>query len=204
MLTKNILLIHGYGVRATYPIIRPKEDKYLGFGGFSNLLEAGNTHLFVWGCAVKYSFLDMLNPFKYLQLYNQEKKLACSKDILQQLHNQIQSQNIQTIVCHSMGGYLVQQYLDSFDLPNSVKKIIIVQADISRMSRFNTPNNVSVINLYCPWDQALWESVVVNRYIPAGLFGLTSSTISNTFFPLYKDINLHESSIKDKNILMFV
>jgi hypothetical protein len=201
MISNTTLLIHGYGVRATYPLIRPQADKNLGFGAFEELIATGKAQLFVWGKETNYSLLDTINPFKYLQLYKEEKIIASAKSLLQSLHNYIQTHNISTIVTHSMGGYLLQQYLGMFDLPSSVTTIIIVQADIARNAQFNIPQNVQGSNLFCPWDQALWESVVVNRYIPAGLFGANSKNIKNIFFPLYKDINLHESSIKDTNIL---
>jgi hypothetical protein len=200
-MTKS-LLIHGYGVLATYPIIRPQSSPHLGFRVFQNQLNQGSSLLFRWGKKRKYSFPEMLNPLEYLRLYREEKRLAKDPNTFKNLASLLETHQPETIVCHSMGCFLFQQFSLSYSLPLSVKQIILVQADMNRNEE--TPKNwntITVKNVWCFWDQALWESVFVNRYLPAGLFGLKSKTVQNIFFPLYRTLNLHESPLNDPKLL---
>jgi hypothetical protein len=202
MSTQKTFLIHGSAVMATYPLIRPNLSPHLGFAIFEKQLEDGEAMLFRWGKEKHYSALGLFNPFEYLTLYREEHVLATSKQTHENLLKQLEEYQPTVIVCHSMGGSLLYQFSQNHSLPSSVKTIIFVQADVCRNSKI--PQNwehITIKNVWCFWDQALWESLFVNRYLPAGLFGLTSKNVQNIFMPLYLTLNLHESPLHDPNLL---
>jgi hypothetical protein len=196
------ILIHGYGVLASYPIIRPQSSSHLGFRVFENQIKQGSSLLYRWGMERKYTFFDMLNPFEYLRLYWEEKRLAQDPETFKNLALLLETHQPETIVCHSMGCFLFQQFSLSNSLPSTVKHILLVQADMSRGVEIPKKwENIAIKNIWCFWDQALWESVFVNQYLPAGLFGLKSKAIQNRFMPLYRTLNLHESPLNDPKLL---
>jgi pimeloyl-ACP methyl ester carboxylesterase len=202
MSPKKTLLIHGYGVLATYPFIRPKQSPHLGFRVFQDQLNQGQSLLFRWGMERKYSFWEMLNPLEYLALYQEEKQLSHHTQTFKNLALALKTHQPETVICHSMGGLLFQQFSLTYSLPSSVKQIILVQGDVSRSLEIpKSWEHLVVKNVWCFWDQALWESVFVNRYLPAGLFGVKAKTVQNIFMPLYRTLNLHESPLHDPELL---
>jgi hypothetical protein len=196
----KILIIHGYGSGANYSIFK-KYPKDLEFSGFKKIIDSHDVTFFRWFKETNFSFLQTLNPFTHLNLYISEKKDIYKKEVIEKLHTLLQNENPQIIVCHSMGSQLLKNYLDEFELPNSVKKILLVQADIPHTTKFRT--NSEIKNVYCFWDPSLLCSLFINFYIPAGLIGLKSAT-KNIFFPLLKLPNLHLSSIKSTKILELI
>ncbi len=88
--------------------------------------------------------------------------------------------NPEIVMCHSMGCQFLANYLQTNLLPSSVRKIILLQGDTSRLTQFNT--TVPIISSYCYWDYTLWVSVILNRYLPIGLVG--SKTVNNKFLVL--------------------
>ena len=101
-----------------------------------------------------------------------------------------------------MGARLLQNYLKNYDFPNTVKRAILIQADIPSITLFNK-SNVPLYNLYCPWDPTLFTSMLINLYLPAGLIGLKCAS-KNVLFPLWGAFNLHIASIGNKNIVKFI
>jgi hypothetical protein len=199
------MLIHGYGALASYPMKRPEVTAHLGFRVFQNQLSKGQSVLFRWGKERNYSFWEILNPFEYLRLYRNEKQLAQHPQTFENLALDLAKYQPETIICHSMGGFLFQQFSLTNSLPTSVKQILLIQADMSRSVKIPTSwEQLIVKNVWCFWDQALWESVLVNRYIPAGLFGIKSIYIQNIFIPLYRTLNLHESPLNDPKLLEII
>ena len=124
------LLIHGFGTKVNYDLgffqYPPTED----FLAWKDLIKSGEAKIFSWGIRQSKTFKNVLNPLPYLQLYKAELKLANNKYMLEELNKTIVATQPEIIVCHSMGSYLLENYCGSFELPNSVTKIVFSQADI--------------------------------------------------------------------------
>lgn len=204
----DYLLIHGYGVGASYLNFHQAESEDAGFGAFDELIMEKKAKVFRWDIPKYFGYKTFFNPFNHLKLYNEEWTKSQSILVHIELSKTIENYLPTTIVCHSMGALLITSFLKNNQLPNCVKNIVIVQGDVP----YNTsvPQNIeslikhkklNIINLYCPWDQALLTSLPLNFELNVGLVGYKNPLIQNIFFPLYKKANLHTSSINDKNLI---
>lgn len=194
----KIMLIHGSGAAVNYSFLKKCKSNY-EFSAFDELLKNNEAKIFTWYNPYNLSFIQVLNPLTHLAIYLQEKKKISS--VLSDLNEYIKKETPKMIICHSMGALLFQTYLKKFTLPESIKQIILIQADISKNATFNT--KVPIVNIFCPWDPTLYLSSLINHYIPSGLFGLRSNA-TNILMPLYSNPNLHVSSISNKKILKLI
>lgn len=149
----------------------------------------------------KWSLIDILNPIKHLKLYEQERKKAASAEVLEKFDQLLKTHQPKSLVCHSMGAKLLANYLDQYTLPEFIKSLILIQADIPSKQTLQKENQrkVAVYNLYCPWDPTLLLSIPYNLYLPAGIVGLKQAT-KNIYLPLTGSHHLHVASIRNKNI----
>jgi hypothetical protein len=207
----QFLLIHGYGVGAQYLSFHQAEGVNAGFGAFDKLIAEGRVGVFRWDIPRYFGYKTVFNPLSHLELYNKERAKAQSIEIHAKLTKTLQETSPENIVCHSMGCHLLMSYLKLNTLPPSVKNIILIQADIPN----NTPlsetveslikaKKLKIINLYCPWDQALLTTLPLHFKLKAGLTGYKNPQVQNIFFPLYKRTNLHTSSINDPDLVKLV
>jgi hypothetical protein len=204
----DYLLIHGYGVGAQYLKFHLAEGANAGFGAFDKLITEKRAGVFRWDIPRYYGYKTVFNPLNHLSLYNQERIKATTTKLHTELTKMILKNKPETIVCHSMGCHLLMSYLKFNTLPASVKKIVLIQADIPNDStlpatiRSQIENKkLEIINLYCPWDQALLITLPLHFKLKAGLTGYKNPLAQNIFFPLYKRSNLHTSSINDSNLI---
>jgi Serine hydrolase len=124
---------------------------------------------FVWGDDRTFGFFRSLNPFAYLSNYFLEKTQIQDPSYINKLKEFLFQSNPEILICHSMGCLFLANYLRTNELPKSVKKIILLQADLSWQKEFNT--DIPIICSYCFLDYTLWISAVLNQYIPIGVFG---------------------------------
>jgi hypothetical protein len=195
------LLIHGYAADLTAWKFRRAFGEHAGFVAFDQMIESGKAVMFRWGIDRKLSFWQSLNPFSYLKLYRNEEALAESIVFQQNLIDFIVKNNIDQIICHSMGCRLLLSTINVFDLPASIKQIIFLQADFPTDSSMTHPdllNRISITNYFCPWDQSLLASSMLHKNLRAGLVGWRQPSITNRLYPLLKPINLHTSPLRDK------
>ena len=204
-------LIPGYGVGAQYVNFKQPEGLNAGFGAFEELIKQNQATVFRWDISRHFSWLEFLNPMTHLELYKMEKSKSQSKNTHDQLQLELFAAMPSTIICHSMGSQLFISYLQSHKLPDSVIQIVFVQANIP--SNQELPDyflqllrskRITLINLFCPWDQALISLIFLRFFVPAGMIGLKNNLISNIFFPLYKAPNLHTSSINDPKLIKLI
>ena len=154
-----------------------------------------------------FNLSEFLNPHKHLSLYKLEESKSQSKKTHDELHLELSKSLPNCVVCHSMGSQLLISYLQSHTVPDSVSYIVFVQANISSkqqlpkyLKKLLESKKIKLINLYCPWDQALMSLIFLRGFVPAGMIGLKHKQIHNIFFPLYKLPNLHTSSIRDSKL----
>jgi hypothetical protein len=199
----KILLVPGYGTEVTKQFTRPELSKMRGFEVFAN---QQNCELFSWGLQAHLSLWNNLNPVFAVTQYITEKKMVYSTELLDRFIGQLKSTQPEIIVAHSLGTVLTLRGLQHY-LPLSLKEVVFVQSDL-RMTFENTQfitrlgEHVTFKNIWCFWDQALLSSMIINRSMPLGL--IKTSQMKNYFVPLYKTINLHESSLSDKKLLNIV
>ncbi len=205
------LLIHGYGVGLQYSFLKQAEGINAGFGAFNEFISSGEARVFRWDIPRRLNLMESINPLVNLGHYHKELDKARNKETHQALQQVLDETEPETIICHSAGSFLLYSYLQEYTLPSSVTNIVFIQSNIPRdcpipeylVSKLNQ-KQITMLNLYCYWDQALWSLFLVHQYIALGLWGSKNPLIHNIFFPLYKRFNLHTSSINDKGILRVI
>lgn len=204
----RILLLHGYGVGVTYPFFRPALGAHAGFDAFGPQIDAGEAVVFRWDMAARISGLNLLNPFAYLKLYRDEFALAVSESLQIRLKKMFETEQPETVICHSMGAMLLLTYIQQHGLPESVRRIIFSQADIDAnyplplvLRARLTAGSLRLDNYHSWQDQALWSSAFLHRTMRAGLFGLRDPLVQNHFFALKHGPNWHTSAICDPDLV---
>jgi hypothetical protein len=199
----KIALIHGYGVG-----LSPQKKSLsldLGFTAFYDGVINKDVSVFSWYQEEKHSILDFLNPHLHYQTYLKEKNAAQSNELLRQFKVFIEKEKPTTVVCHSLGAYLFLKYLEKFEEPTTIKKVVFVQADIANNTQFpNNTQDITFLNIFCPWDPALLTSWLLHKYQPAGLTGWKQPRARNKMLPLFGHWNLHASTIAQKQFAAFV
>jgi hypothetical protein len=171
------LLIHGYGTNISSPFIKPeKYDK--GFRNFKDDIDAENAIVFDWSQPFHLKNFAGFNPFKYLEIYKNYRSRLLNSDLYDSLHKYIQKNKPNTIICHSLGCELFLKYLEKYNLPSNVQKIIFIQGDIKSSTTFPV-GKVEFTNIYNPLDIMLWLSTFLNRSMRAGLIGFRVPDIKN-------------------------
>ncbi|MCX6715079.1 MAG: hypothetical protein NTX72_04670 [Candidatus Uhrbacteria bacterium] len=198
----KIVLLHGFAVHLTAPIVRPAFGPSASMSAFDELVSTGEARVFPWGIAKRVKPWQLLNPLLIQQLYQDEYKLIQSLELQRTLQLFLEREKPSMIVCHSMGCSLLQNYLEKFTLPSSIKSIVLVQSDLAATKKLRT--NVTLHHLYCPWDPTLLLSSLVSNHLRAGLCKSKQAGVNNILFPLTTFPNLHTSSICDKKLPEFV
>ena len=199
----KILLIHGYGVGMKLAFDEMTRI-HLGFKAFEYLIREKEAVLFEWYLSKPVNDLEFLNPLTQYQVYRAELEMAHSPEIRQRLAKFIDQEEPETIVCHSMGSLLLMLTLKDYQLPDFVRNIVFVEADLPQ--KIDIPEallkrlenqQLRWFNYFCNWDISLITSMFLNLYLPAGLAGTSTKYIKNIFFPLKPSSNIHMSSIQD-------
>jgi len=201
----KIVLIHGYGYKIKVKNIMINNMISTEFEGFNRLLNDGRCVLFDWSTSRLLGIHEVSNPLKQIEIYQQDKKSATSSIVQDSLTNYLIEHAPSVIVAHSLGSYVLMNQVYCSNLPRSVRHVVFVQADIpyvyasTETDFYHRVRNKQIFwhNFYCLWDNALYASFFINRYIPKGLFGSKNKYIRNYFFPLNHGPNFHTSSIRD-------
>lgn len=221
---KKILLVHGFGMDLLFSILEALKmyDKLekrkfdIGFPAFTELIKEGWAKLFVWYADIKDVLEEKENIFDIksaLKIYNYEKEKSISTEVLKRLNDMIMDFQPEVLVGHSMGAFMIFNYLKKFNLSDSVRNIYFVQGDFPNDWQIEDENiksridsdRLRIINIYCNWDPILYVSKFVNKtYTPAGISRCSDPYILNLFFPLKKNINLHNSTLSDKDFVELV
>ncbi|OGL97485.1 hypothetical protein A2318_02305 [Candidatus Uhrbacteria bacterium RIFOXYB2_FULL_45_11] len=198
----RIVLLHGFAVHLTAPVLRPPFGPSASMTAFDKLVSTGEAKVFPWGIERNVSPIELLNPSVIQKLYKEELDLIHSNELQTNLKLFLEQEQPKIVVCHSMGCTFLQLYLAHFSLPSSVKSIVMIQSDLPINTSFHT--SVPIHHLYCPWDPTLILSSVTNKSLRAGLLASKNSNVQNILFPLVRISNLHTSSIRDKKLIAFI
>lgn len=188
-------LIHGYGKALDIQESNIPENG--GFYIFDNEITENKAYPYIWAETVQRNFLTPYNLIAQIQLYYRERHKAEDIKEHQRLQQELTAQKPKIIIAHSSGARLLVKYLATYTLPKSVKQIIFVQADISKteLQTNPIPSQIQFTNFWCYWDPALITSMLLNRYIPIGLY--PPEPKHSRFYPLYKLPNPHQNIWKD-------
>lgn len=198
----RIVLIHGYGVGLT-----PKKSALpldLGFSGFFEGLVSKEVSLFSWYQEEKHSLSYYLNPVFHLRVYKKERHAGATDSVLSSLKDFLSKEQPEILVCHSLGAFVFLQYLKKYKAPQSLRRVVFVQADFTSQANLPKHTQFSYLNLYCPWDPALIISWMIHGQRPAGLIGWKQPQITNKLLPLSGSWNLHNSNIEKKQFARFI
>jgi predicted alpha/beta hydrolase family esterase len=202
----EIVLIHGYaaGLEAL-PFKKTRED--YEFTGFDKYLKNKLAVIFQWEIGQKLNHYQMVNPLTYRKLYMEEKAKAADPQTHQRLAEFLETHQPKKILAHSMGCYLILEYLKTHNFPESITSTIFVQADLPQNFEINNQTVQKKLqektfqwwNFYCQNDPTLILSSALNRYAPAGLWGALNSFVQNKNFDLNSKHrnNLHLDSLSN-------
>lgn len=191
-------LIHGYG--KALDILEPEIPGNGGFYIFDTELASGEAGAFVWAVPWSRRGFAPWNPWSQLQLYRRERQEIQRDEVLQKLRDELQGYQPGEIICHSMGAQLLVNCVERYGLPESVRRVTFVQADVARTEVLPVIPHVSWNNYWCWWDSALWISTIVNGRFPCGLLGSDDKMVTNHFFGLVKGPNLHQDVWRDERL----
>ena len=209
----GVLLIPGYATELRRLLQPGPRSAHAGFGAAQPLLAAGRAVAFRWGITAHAAGLvGHLHPRTHWRLYGLERRQAARAATLRALHEQCQTQQPEIILCHSLGCQLWLHYAQAYALAPGLRKIVFVQADVpagfvpgpAPVQTRLAAGELTWLNLWCGWDQALLVSAALHGHWPAGLTGARHPLVQNRFFPLYRRWNLHTSSINDATLLRFL
>lgn len=202
----RIVFIHGFATGVRFSFFREAKGLDGGFAAFRSLIEWGVGKVFRWGMEGDASFWEALNPWFHLKLYERERVMAGGFAVQQRLAHFLEEERPEVIVCHSMGCYLLWEYLRRFELPSSVETVIFQQADIglSELGLFPGREGVRFLNLYCPWDLSLLASWFLWGDRRLGLWRVSSRMFEQRFFSLWKPFNLHTSGLRDQRLVQLI
>lgn len=188
-------LIHGYG--KALDIGESSIPQNAGFYTFDTEITQEEAYPFVWSLEYPRKRLRPFLPQHQLRLYFRERSATESLDLQMKLREDIDTQQPQIIIAHSLGARLLHSTLLDKDyiLPPSVSHILLCQADIPQWKYQS--NKISVHSFYCWWDIALWSSASLSLSIPIGLFPLKQDEVHHWFRGLYRGWNLHQDIWRD-------
>ncbi len=199
----RIVLVHGFATGIHFSVFRPAQGIDAGFSAFHSDIENGGVKAFRWDIKEEASFLQSLNPFYTLGVYDRERAIAQRAEMHHALHAFLEKELPEVIICHSLGALLFFQFLQKHTLPDSVRLIVFNQADVSpsevcipkKIAKRIQSGALKIINTSCPWDPNLLFSRMLHGP-RAGLNGMRHACIKELFFPLVKPIHLHMSAIR--------
>lgn len=161
--------------------------------------------VFHWGITRRVNPFRLFDPFLWRDHYEDEKFLAQAAETFERLQIFLEKEKPAVIVCHSMGCFLLNEFCKNFVLPTSVRTIVLIQSDLSTKEPLNfLTKDLSIYNVYCPWDSTLLLSAIYNRSWRVGLGSVKIEGVKNIFFPLFRSVNLHMSSIRDSRLVELV
>jgi hypothetical protein len=203
----RIVLIHGYAQGLTNGF-RPIPEAG-GMRAFTALLETGEAALFEWYNLYNHDWRQTFSYQENTSVYFDERKKARNPQTLRQLHEFLMEHEPEVIVCFSMGSYLLLNYIKRYSLPECVTNISFVQADVPIDFKITDHEVLGRLkgghlvwqNFWCFWDPALSFSKYLHGKKRAGTGKVKNPLIKNRFFPLYRNVNLHLSSIYDPNLV---
>lgn len=195
-------LIHGYACDIDSLFHRPK-DEAAGFDVFKEELVSQQSTVFRWGFCRKYTFWESFLPTEYLHHYNLERKLAADPSTLSRLHEELFRTQPSIIVCHSMGCYVFIQYLQQYQLPKSVKKVMLLQGDVTPKEVIDSGMlalPIQFFNIFRTFDFTLWMSRLYHLAPRIGLAPIEDARVKNIHFSSFKHFNLHTALLSDRKL----
>lgn len=203
----RIILIHGYA-HGLETVVRNRSE--LGdFQMFDYLVESGEAALFEWYNLYNYNFQQSFSYEANTLVYFEEQKKAQDPETFLRLHHFLMKHEPEVIIAFSMGTFLFNNYLQKYSLPECINNIAFVQADLPidfevkdrKITQRLRGGHLVWQNFWCFWDPALSVSTILNRKRRLGLGKSKNPYIKDRFFPLYKNFNLHVSSLYDRNLI---
>lgn len=188
-------LIHGYG--KALDLFEHGIPSNGGFYIFDEDIARKEAYVHHWAEQIERRKLTAWSPLIQLKLYYQERRKTESPAEHERLHQMLTEKQPKIIITHSSGARLLMNYLQMYNLPESVRRIILVQADLSEKEwqSCNLPAQITCRNFWCWWDQALVSSMILNRYIPWGLY--SSDRTYSQFHALRMLPNPHQDIWRD-------
>jgi len=208
----QIVLVHGNATGIEFAMYG-RDKKYIDFTGFKNEIDIETAKIYHWHYInEKYSLIETFNPFKFTQLYFDERKYCSNPKALENMRDYIEKEKPSILLGHSLGAFQIFNYINKYDLPDSVKKVVFVQGAYPSHEELINPKVIDKIeskkliiqNYHSIFDQMLWIYTLAHFHTPGGLFGSKSNYIENIEFTRYSSGNPHLWSIKSREFAELV
>lgn len=196
-----IALIHGSTCGASYSIFaKPRLNG--DFGAWNKPLQAGQAKLFWWAkSADQLNFWQCLNPKKLINIYRVDKRYVQTELAQAKLSQFLKEVQPQIIIAHSAGCDYLLTFLQTawkqeknlnanLSVLSQIRQIHLISSDW-QLANIAWPQTVIdkiqsgeliIYNHFCPWDNTLWISALLNWRWPDGLWGSHNTLVKNQFF----------------------
>jgi len=208
----STVLVHGNATGIEFYSFE-RDKKYGDFTGFQKAIDNESVKLYRWHYInEKYSFFDTLNLLKFSQLYFEERKYCSNPQALENMREYLGKEQPEILLGHSLGAFQIFNYLNKYDLPDSVKKVVFVQGAFPSHEEIENPKildkiktkKLEILNYHSVFDQMLWTYTLAHFHTPGGLYGSKSKYIKNIEFTRFRDGNPHLWTIKNREFAEMV
>jgi hypothetical protein len=173
-----------------------------------DLFKTWKLDLFKWWIKVKLNNIKFFNPLIYLKLYFDEKKMTYDKSLQKELYERIISNNYEIIIAHSMWTLLLFNTLETYWVPDNLKKIVTIQSDLNFDLKIKNNDflkrleNKELIwkNYFNALDPQLIVSTFINKKKRLWMWVSKSNLIQNHYHKI-KWLNRHIYSINNVNFI---
>lgn len=189
------VFIHGYGTNVTSPVQKP-----LGVDKGLHALRREEFVAFDWSLPYNLSLLHTIDPRTHRAIYEAERARTSDECVHGRLAEFLSLRRPEVIIAHSLGCELLRQHILTHELPDSVRRIVWMQADIESDAKVVMQEHVQIYTIFCPWDPAMIISSIFHGKIRAGLLGMRDARAKNVFLPATRLPNPHTSCLYDSTI----
>lgn len=196
----KILLIHGYGVGLEARPFSFAKDEYHGFNAWKDEVDKGEAEVFSWKTDLEINGVQLFNLYNYLRLYRSEQVFAAEDMLHAQLSLFIKKNKPSTIICHSMGCYVMAKYLEKNTLPNTVVRVVFIQADLDANWQKPQESNAEFVVIQGRFDTSLLASVVLNKKLRLGQRFFSTQTKLKVVYWNHWYWNNHHHLLCDKRL----
>jgi len=188
-------LVHGFGVGIDMKPWAQHKNALGGFDAFESLFMQKKAVIFDWRTKNNLKWHQVIGKQSLLAHYKAELAIAKDPKLYQSLYLFLVTNDVTTVVAHSLGCQLLLDMCAEYGLPPDISKIVLVQGDFNTRHQVFLPDNtllsdlavqqkIQIINTFCPWDEALIFSETLQKSTRAGQGGWLQPGVDNRFLPL--------------------
>jgi hypothetical protein len=180
------LLIHGSIVNVDH-WSRRADMQYSHFYGLRDYIDNNKADLAQW---LTHKVDANVWGSAYLTEYLKQNHDVANGKYTDWIKQYIENERYGQVITSSIGGLILLKYMNRYGLPEHIRELVFLAADIPISLRITDKNvlerlkrgNLVMRNYFCPWDMSLAASLILNRKIRHGQVGWKQPGIVNKLF----------------------